>query len=199
MSTVVNSSTPANTVRRGALHGRSELVMVGLLLILAAVLIFDASTWEVASTARPGPKFVPFIVAGALVVIAVAYAIDIFRKPIAIQPTVPESATELSVDMLHDLSRYEEASATSSTSEQFHSDWKTLLPVVFSFLAFVLILPYAGWVISAAALFWAIAYFLGSTRPVFDIWIALIVSSSVQLIFGGVLGLNLPAGIFGGL
>ena len=192
-------STAITRIRRGALHGRSEIVMPILLLIIAGILTYGALSWEVTSKAKPGPQFVPLLVAGALAIIAVAYLIDIWRKPEAIQPTAAEGATELSVDMLHDLGRMDELTESGATKERFHSDWATLLPVVAAFLGFALLLPYLGWVISAAALFWVVAHFLGSTRPLFDVWVALIVASSVQLIFGGLLGLNLPAGIFGGL
>lgn len=192
-------STAITRVRRGALHGRSEIVMPILLLITAGILTFGALSWEISSTARPGPQFVPLLVAGALAIIAVAYLIDIWRKPQAIQPTEAEAATEFSVDMLHDLGQMDEPTASAETKERFHSDWATLLPVIAAFLAFALLLPYLGWIISAALLFWVVAHFLGSTRPLFDVWVALIVASSVQLIFGGLLGLNLPAGFIGGL
>lgn len=186
-------------VRRGALHGRSEIVMPILLLIIAGILTYGALSWDVTSTAKPGPKFVPLLVSGALVIISIAYFVDIWRKPESIQPTQAEGATELSIDMLHDLGRFDGATESSDTPERFHSDWATLLPVIAAFIGFALLLPYLGWVISAAILFWVVAHFLGSTRPVFDIWVALIVAASVQLIFGGVLGLNLPAGFIGGL
>jgi putative tricarboxylic transport membrane protein len=40
---------------------------------------------------------------------------------------------------------------------------------------------------------------LGSRRPVFDLSIALVMSSLIQLIFGTLLGLNLPAGFLEGV
>lgn len=52
--------------------------------------------------------------------------------------------------------------------------------------------------LSGAALFWCVARLLGSRRPLLDIGIALLVSSVVQLIFGGLLGLSLPALLSGG-
>ena len=57
----------------------------------------------------------------------------------------------------------------------------------------------AGWIIAAAMLFWGVSYALGSRRPVFDISVALVMSSVIQLIFGAALGLNLPAGFLEGV
>ena len=57
----------------------------------------------------------------------------------------------------------------------------------------------AGWIIAAAVLFWGVAYALGSRRPVFDISVALVMSSVIQLTFGALLGLNLPAGFLAGV
>jgi putative tricarboxylic transport membrane protein len=66
-------------------------------------------------------------------------------------------------------------------------------------VAFVLLLEPLGWIISAAALFWVVAYALGSRRPLFDIGVGLLFSSIIQLAFGTALGLSLPAGLAGGI
>lgn len=78
------------------------------------------------------------------------------------------------------------------------SDLRTLGLVLASLIVFVAVLPYAGWVLSAAALFWCISRLLGSRRPILDIGIALLASSVIQLVFGGLLGLSLPA-LLGGI
>ena len=53
-----------------------------------------------------------------------------------------------------------------------------------SLVAFIVLLRPAGWIIAAALLFWGVSYALGSRRPVFDISVALVMSSLIQLIFG---------------
>lgn len=78
------------------------------------------------------------------------------------------------------------------------SDLRTLGLVLAALIVFVAILPYVGWVLSAAALFWCVSRLLGSRRPIFDIGVSLLASSLIQLIFGGLLGLSLPA-LFGGI
>ena len=70
--------------------------------------------------------------------------------------------------------------------------------VVFGFLAFALTLEVLGWILAAALLFWAVARGFGSRRPLFDISLALLVSSAIYLAFTVGLGLTLPSGILGG-
>ena len=90
------------------------------------------------------------------------------------------------------------ASADAGTSDDaapsapVASDLRTTGLVLATLIGFVLILPWAGWVLSGAALFWCIARALGSRRTWMDVGIALLISSLIQLIFGGLLGLSLP-------
>lgn len=92
----------------------------------------------------------------------------------------------------------EEREAAAAAAKNPSSDLKTLGLVLLSLIVFVTILRYVGWVISAAALFWVVSRLLGSKRPILDIGIALLTSSVIQLIFGGLLGLSLPALLSGG-
>lgn len=78
-----------------------------------------------------------------------------------------------------------------------HSDWRTTGFVLASFVLFAIILMPVGWILSGALVFWGITVGLGSTRYVANLLIGLALSSIVQLVFGGLLGLSLPAGIFG--
>lgn len=72
------------------------------------------------------------------------------------------------------------------------SDLRTTGLVLATLIGFVLVLPWAGWVLSGAALFWCIARALGSRSTWMDVGVALLISSIIQLIFGGLLGLSLP-------
>lgn len=72
------------------------------------------------------------------------------------------------------------------------SDLRTTGFVLATLIGFVLVLPWGGWVLSGAALFWCIARALGSRSTWMDIGVALLISSIIQLIFGGLLGLSLP-------
>lgn len=84
------------------------------------------------------------------------------------------------------------AADESAPSAPVASDLRTTGLVLATLIGFVLILPWAGWVLSGAALFWCIARALGSRRTWMDVGIALLISSLIQLIFGGLLGLSLP-------
>lgn len=90
------------------------------------------------------------------------------------------------------------AEASEAAAKNPASDLRTLGLVLAALIVFVAILPYVGWVLSAAALFWCVSRLLGSRRPIFDIGVSLLASSLIQLVFGGLLGLSLPA-LFGGI
>lgn len=203
-------------------HGRSEFVMVGLLLGVAAILIIGGLNMDVLSQSQPGPEFTPMLIGAGLALVAALLAYDVVRRPEkdeAAQRGGKGEFYDMSIDMLHDLAGMKDSEDSllheeilrketwkkkfeprddSQTKPLIRSDWATLGAVIATTIVFVLILPYAGWVLSAAALFWAVSYFLGSSRPLFDVWVGLIVAAITQLIFGGLMGLNLPSGIFGG-
>jgi putative tricarboxylic transport membrane protein len=110
--------------------------------------------------------------------------------------------------MLHDLGHLgkEEDSAYDDAPSQApgkkwktYSDWRTVGLLLGGVVAFVLLLELLGWIISAAALFWLVAYALGSRRRIFDIGVGLLFSSIIQLAFGAALGLSLPSGVIGGI
>lgn len=91
-----------------------------------------------------------------------------------------------------------EPAAEDAAKKPVASDLRTTGLVLASLVGFVLILPWAGWVLSAAALFWCVARALGSRRTWIDLGVALLLSSFIQLVFGGLLGLSLPV-LLGGV
>ena len=108
-----------------------------------------------------------------LMVLAVVIAVGIFRHP-------------------------EHPANRSGRSWRYHSDFQSLGWTVGGFLAFAVLLPWLGWVLAGALLFWSVARGFGSRRPLFDILMALFMSSIAYLAFSVALGLNLPSGILGG-
>lgn len=157
----------------GFWHGRSALLMPGLLAVFSLFLIIGAGLLDAGDTEFPGPRFVPMILGGIGLVLAVLLALGVLRTP--------EPVTE-----------------TSSRTYRTYSDFVALAWVVGGFLAFALLLPWLGWILAGTLLFWCAAHGFGSRRPLFDILIALFLSSVVYLIFGTGLGLILPSGILGG-
>lgn len=220
----MSTSTPTRTSGRGALWRRKELVMAAILLIVGLVLLIGAQTMHVLGDSAPGPQFVPVIVGVALLVVAVILATEVIRHPEE-ERVLPDEGRDISRDLLQDLSDTgtaefravgvadlaEDASpadptttaATSDAAEDAEkkpvaSDLRTTGYVLASLVGFVLILPWAGWVLSAAALFWCVARALGSRRTWIDLGVALLLSSFIQLVFGGLLGLSLPV-LLGGV
>ncbi|MCW1806477.1 tripartite tricarboxylate transporter TctB family protein [Brachybacterium squillarum] len=220
----MSTSTPTRPSGRGALWRRKELVMAAILLIVGLVLLIGAQTMHVLGDSAPGPRFVPVIVGVALLVVAVILATEVIRHPEE-ERVLPDEGRDISRDLLQDLSDTgtaefravgvadlaEDASpadptttaATSDAAEDtakkpVASDLRTTGYVLASLVGFVLILPWAGWVLSAAALFWCVARALGSRRTWIDLGVALLLSSFIQLVFGGLLGLSLPV-LLGGV
>lgn len=189
--------------------GRSELIVPALVLALAAFLTYQTATMEVLGSSVPGPQFFPTIVCILLYGTALIHIIQILRHPHLPDPSNDSSNPDFSTDMLGDLaaasdagrSKIEQRTPGAKLPETWktYSDWKTVGMVVAGVAGFILLLPIAGWILSAAALFWVVARALGSKRPLFDISISLLFSSVIQLAFNAGLGLNLPSGILEGL
>ena len=159
------------------LNGRSELG-VALLLGAAGVLVL----WDAVGLVTPysksdpvGPKTVPYIVAGLLIVCAVMLAINVMRGGHG------ETEGGEDVDLSHP------------------ADWKTVLPLAGAFVANILLIDWAGWVISGTVLFWGSVWALGGRHYVRDGLIAVALSLLTFYGFYLGLGISLPAGLLEGI
>lgn len=200
------TETRSETVPVRWLTGRSELVVSVLVLGLAVFLTVGTVTMDVPEgSGTPGPQFFPTIVAVLLYVLAVLLAVQVIRAPRVVDG---DNTVGLSADLLRDIGDIDTTSEIRVVRDSVRpvtrrridaTDWRTTGFVFGALIGFVLILQPVGWLLSAAALFWAIARALGSRRPVFDIGVALIFSSFIQLAFSAGLGLNLPSGILTGV
>jgi putative tricarboxylic transport membrane protein len=164
------------TVRERS-QGRSELGVAVLLLVLGAVVLWDASRINtgVAQVGPVGPTAVPILVGLLLLVCAVALAVDVLRGGRG------EAEGGEDVDLSHP------------------SDWRTLLLLVAAYLANVVLMEPVGWWFSGAVLFWGCAYALGSRRYVRDAVIAFALSFVSYYAFAVGLGIFLPAGVLQGI
>ena len=154
--------------------GRSGLVVPAVMAAFSTYLLIGALTMDIPEgTDFPGPTFYPLILTVAGYVLAALLVLHYLRTP----------------------EHLEELSARTWRS---HSDWSAVLWSAGGFLAFALTLEVLGWILAAALLFWAVARGFGSRRPLFDISLALLVSSAIYLAFTVGLGLTLPSGILGG-
>jgi putative tricarboxylic transport membrane protein len=190
----------------GFWSGRSELVVPALVFALASFLAYGTATMQVLGTSVPGPQFFPTIVCVLLYVVALAHTVQILRTRRFPHADSEGRNADFSADLLADLAHSgAETAGTAKTRprttgrRRAYSDWKTLGTVVGGVALFNLCLPVLGWVLSAAGLFWLVCRALGSKRPLFDLSVALLFSSVIQLAFNAGLGLNLPSGFLEGL
>lgn len=154
-------------------HGRSALVMPGLVLAMSLFLLVGGMLLDAGEAEFPGPRFVPVIIGASGLVISLALIAEVLRTPEPVEePTGRDYRT--------------------------YSDFGALAWVVGGFLAFALLLNVLGWILAGALLFWCTARGFGSRRPLFDVLIALFLSSVVYLVFATGLGLVLPSGLLGG-
>lgn len=160
-----------------SLKGRAELG-VALLLGAAGVLVFLDANGLVTpySQSDPvGPKTVPYIVAGMLVACAVLLTVNVLRGGQG------EAEGGEDVDLTHP------------------ADWKTVLPLAGAFVLNILLIDWAGWVVSGTVLFWGSVLALGSRRYVRDGLISLALSLLTFYGFYLGLGIALPAGLLEGV
>jgi putative tricarboxylic transport membrane protein len=156
---------------------RSELGVSVLLLVLGGLVLWDASQINTGLTqaGAVGPRAVPYLVGGLLLVCAVALAIDVLRGGRG------EAEGGEDVDLSHP------------------ADWRTVLLLVAAFLANVALIDLMGWWFSGAVLFWGSAYALGSRRYVRDAVLAFALSFGTYYVFAVGLGIFLPAGLLQGI
>ncbi|CEA09313.1 Tripartite tricarboxylate transporter TctB family protein [Arthrobacter saudimassiliensis] len=175
----------------GFWHGRSGLVVALVLAGISTYLLIGILTMTVPQgAASPGPKFFPTLIVVAGYVLSALLALDTIRRPAPPAPPAPvqENGTTGALP-----------AESAAEAPRMYSDWKALGVAFGGFLAFALLIEPLGWILAAALLFFSVAYAVGSRRFVFDLSLALVLSSLIQLAFGAGLGLNLPAGILGGI
>jgi putative tricarboxylic transport membrane protein len=159
------------------LNGRSELGVALLLGAAGALVITDAARIVTPySRSDPvGPKTLPFIVGGLLLVCAVLLAINVLRGGKG------EAEGGEDVDLTHP------------------ADWKTVLPLAGAFIANILLIDWAGWVISGTVLFWGSVWALGGRNYIRDGLISVAMSLLTFYGFNLGLGIALPAGLLEGI
>jgi putative tricarboxylic transport membrane protein len=193
---MTDTATAPETVpaHRSWWTGRAGLIVPAIVAAFSTYLLIGMATMKVpAGAAAPGPTFFPTLVAIAGWVIAVLLTVQIIRNP-----EVPEAATYSDDDVVSDAARAE-AAAAAQVRYRFFSDWRSVAWGAGGFLVFALLLSTAGWIVSAAVLFWCVARAMGSTRALLDVVVALMMSSLAYLAFDVLLGLELPSGVLGGL
>jgi putative tricarboxylic transport membrane protein len=159
------------------IRGRSELGMALFLLLLGAIVTFDATQLPSSFAQRGpvGPAAVPFVVGIGLILTALLLAAEVLRGHTA----DPEEGEDIDL----------------STG----TDWRTVLTIAGVFLANTVLMEPLGWPISGALLFWGCAFAFGARRHIRNAIIGLGISFGTYFLFELVLGLSLPGGVLGGV
>jgi putative tricarboxylic transport membrane protein len=198
-----SDDTAAGTTAKPQASGMAELVVPAILVAIAVFLIIGTATMvEPPSVQRPGPAFFPGIIIGLLLIMAVLNTVQTLRTVRARRAGLLQDEQEAHLDA--DGDPIEEIPPDPPPGREpwpagAVTDWRAVLTVLGSLVAFMVLLRPVGWIVAAAVLFWGVAYALGSRRPIFDVSVALVMSSVIQLTFGYLLGLNLPAGFLAGV
>jgi putative tricarboxylic transport membrane protein len=169
--------TSENSVTERPVGDRAQYGVCAFLAVLGAAVIVDASRIGHATSSNDpiGPRPVPIIIGALLVVVAVVYAVDVYRGGTG------EREEGDDVDLTGGVS------------------WRTVAALVAVFVANALLVDWLGWVISGSLLFWGSAVALGSRRYVTSLVIAIALSLTTFYAFAIGLGVNLPAGVLQGI
>jgi putative tricarboxylic transport membrane protein len=148
---------------------------VGVLVLANTVLETGGGT----SSSDPlGPHAVPLLVGGLLVLLSVLLTIDVLRGGKG------EAEAGDDIDLAHP------------------ADKRTVGLLAGVVLATAVLIPWIGWPLAGAGLFWGATYALGSREIPRDPLIAAAVSLVTWIIFDALLGVDLPGGplmgMFGG-
>ena len=158
-------------------QGRSEFGVALFLGALGVLVVVQALLLPESLIARGpvGPRTVPLVVGGLLLVVSVFLAVDVLRGGRG----EPEGGEDI------DLTG--------------RSDWLTIAMLVAAFAANALLIEPLGWPVSGAILFWGSAFALGSRHYVRDAIIAVVLSVGTWYLFVLALGVGLPVGVLEGI
>ncbi|MGW0706152.1 tripartite tricarboxylate transporter TctB family protein [Streptomyces sp. NPDC002643] len=173
MTVRTTETSPAATdERRSWLRDHSELGVCVLLLALGVLVLTDALTMDVdiAQRGPVGPRTVPIVVGGGLLLIAALLAVDVLRGG--------RGQAETGEDI--DLSE--------------PADWRTVLLLAGVFLGSAVLIEPLGFPVAGALLFWGAAFALGSRHFDRDPLIAAVLSLVTYAVFNNLLGVPLPGG-----
>lgn len=176
---------------RPAHLSRGALVVPAILAALGIFLTYGTLTMQVVGDGGLfGPTTMPWIVAILCYVVAALLAFDILRPRPEFDAPAPAAAGTGDGDG--------DGAAGGDVPADTGVNAPAVLTAVGGVAAFIVVLPYLGWILSATGLFVAVAAALGNRRwPAMALG-GLAVSSAVQVVFSMLLGISLPAGFVGG-
>lgn len=175
---------------------RGILIIAGVLVAIAGLLIYGNLTMKTSDNGAFGPQTFPWIVAGICVLGAALIVIETLRHPRP-APSTPEQDAFSGVSVLHDPFDETVAPQIKADADEVSKgvNWMKLGTALAALIGFTLILEPVGWLISATLLFWAMSVALGGRRHVTGLIMGLGLASMIQVVFSGLLGMSLPAGL----
>jgi putative tricarboxylic transport membrane protein len=149
-----------------------DLLIAGLVVALGIYIVWEARGIRVLPVhSRVGPRVIPYLVGGGLVVLGIWLAIEILTGR-DVRPT-------------------DDAEDVDPT---LPTDWRCLAILAASLLVYLYLLERTGFVIASVLLFVGAAFGMGSRKIVRDVAIAVVLSFGIYWIFTEGLGLRLPVG-----
>lgn len=170
MTTTTEAGAPpqgAPAASRG-LRIEATIFVVFLIALSIAGLILTATIKEPAASITLGPRVIPFVVTGLMLVSSVGVLISQLRGNFA----APEEGEDI-----------DESGSTS---------WTTVVILVLSFLSLMITIPWAGWPVAVMVLFAGSAIALGAKKWWLAVLVGLGLGIVTQILFGTLLGLSLP-------
>jgi putative tricarboxylic transport membrane protein len=169
-------STTTSTQSEGRRTDKAQYGLSALLALIGGYVLYDASTLEPAFSDQPvQPSAFPYVVGGALVVLAAALAVATARG------NLPDAEEGEDVDL------------------SVASDWRTVGLLVAVFALNIALIDVLGWAITGAFLFAGTAWVLGNRRIVLNLAIGALLSVGTWYGFYVGLGVPIPAGILDGV
>jgi putative tricarboxylic transport membrane protein len=172
---------------RPAHLSRGALVVPAVLVLLGVLLVVGTTTMDVVGDGGVfGPTAMPWAVAVLCFVVAVLLALDILRPRPEYEPIGARSRP---------------ADASRDDPDRSGPDAVNAPAVAIAvggIIAFIVVLPWLGWILSATLLFTAVAVALGNRRFGSCLLGGLALASAIQIVFSGLLGISLPAGFVAG-
>ncbi|MFY7065748.1 tripartite tricarboxylate transporter TctB family protein [Nocardiopsis changdeensis] len=154
-------------------EGRGELLIGAVLLLMAAVLALGNLGMDVIGDGGLlGPQGFGWFVAALAAVVGALLVASTLRR-------TPERRRAL--------------------AEQEGTNWRAVGLVLTGVIAFSALIDIVGWLVMATLMFATVATGLGNRNLLRNLTVGFVMAATVQIVFSGMLGLNLPSGLLGGL
>lgn len=150
-------------------------VALGVVALGVIVLVQTQDIRVTRAMARVGPRVIPTIVGGGLVLIGVWYAISVLRG----------SATEIEAE-------------SEDVDPTLPADWATIGGIGVSLVVYMLTIERLGFIIASTLLFVITAFSMGSRSYLRDVVVAILIAVGVYVAFSSGLGVRLPEGVLEG-